>query len=309
MEIAAIVPVYNRRTLVLDGLESIAAQTRPPSKLVVVDDGSDDGTPDAIEKWMEERGLPFPAKVIRAPRRANSSLARNDGAADAGDVDVLAFLDSDDLWPPDYLARVVDAFERRPGAVAAYADMDVTDFASGRSRVHDFSVAGLRTTEFLVRNGPIGVSNKVVRTRPFHEVGGFPPDQVGVEDFPHELRLSLLGDWVHLAGVPVRYRLRVGEGRGEQKSLAFSNRRPRRSKARNLDRFLHEEGGSAAVAERVWRPALARCWFKAGQEALRFDELPESRAAFARAIELSPLHLRYRYWSLWGRLRGPRSRT
>jgi len=307
--IAAIVPVYNRRALVLDCLESIVAQTRPPARLVVVDDGSDDGTPDTVEKWMEERDLPFAAKLIRAPRRANSSLARNDGAADAGDVDVFAFLDSDDLWPADYLARVADAFRDHPGAVATCADMEVTDFALGRSRVHDFSGVGVQATEFFVRNGPIGVSNTAVRARPFHEAGGFPPDQVGVEDYPLELRLSLLGKWIHLPGQPVRFRLRAGEKRGEQKSLAFSNRRPRRSKARNLEQFLRHEGGDAAVAERVWRPALARCWFKAGQEALRCGEHAESRTAFARAIELLPWHPRYRYWSLWGRIRGLRSRT
>jgi glycosyltransferase involved in cell wall biosynthesis len=309
LEIAAVVPVYNRRALVLDGLASIAAQTRPPSKLVVVDDGSDDGTPDAVEKWMGERELPFPAKLIRAPRRANASLARNDGVADAGSVGVLAFLDSDDLWPEDYLARVADAFADHPEAVATCADMQVTDFAVGRSRVHDFSSVGRDALAHFVRHGPVGVSNTAVRTRAFLEVGGFDPDQAGVEDYPLELKLSLLGRWVHLPGEPVRFRLRAGEKRGEHKSLAFSNRRPRRSKARNLERFLMEDGGHAAVAERVWRPALARSWFKAGQEALRCGEHDESRAAFTRAIELSPWRLRYRYWSLWGRIRGLRSRT
>jgi len=308
-KIAAIVPVYNRRALVLDGLDSIAAQTHPPGKLVVVDDGSDDGTPDEIVKWMQERELSFPAQLIRAPRRANPSLARNDGAAAADDATVLAFLDSDDLWPADYLARVADAFRDHPGAAATCADMKVTDFAVGRSRVHDFSDVGVRATEFFVRNGPIGVSNTAIGARFFHEVGGFDPNEAGVEDYPLELKLSLLGKWVHLPGEPVRFRLRAGEKRGEQKSLAFSNRRPRRSKARNLDRFLCEEGGRAAVAEGVWRPALARCWFKAGQEALRCGEHDEVRAAFARATELRPWHPRYRYWSLWARIRSLRSRT
>ncbi|MHC4133528.1 MAG: glycosyltransferase family 2 protein [Planctomycetota bacterium] len=307
--IAAIVPVYNRRTLVLDGLESIAAQTRPPAKLVVVDDGSDDGTPDKIEAWMEERDLPFAAKLLRAPRRANPSLARNDGAVDAGDVDVLAFLDSDDLWPADYLGRVAAAFRDHPGVAATCADMQVTDYAVGRTRVHDFRDVGVRATEFFVRHGPIGVSNTAIGARLFHEAGGFDPDQAGVEDYPLELRLSLLGKWVHLPGEPVRFRLRAGEKHGEHNSVAFSNRRPRRSKARNLEQFLREEGGRAAVAERVWRPALARCWFKAGQEALQCGEHDESRASFARAIELLPWHPRYRYWSLWGRIRGLRSRT
>jgi glycosyltransferase involved in cell wall biosynthesis len=307
--IAAVVPVYNRRSLVLDGLESIAAQTRPPQVLVVVDDGSDDGTPDAVERWMGERDLPFPTQLIRAARRANPSLVRNDGVAAAGDVDAVAFLDSDDLWPPDYLARVEAAFRDHPAAAATCADMHVTDFATGRSRVHDFRDVAAQGTGFFVRHGPTGVSNTAVRTRLFHEAGGFDPEQAGVEDYPLELRLSLLGKWIHLPGEPVRFRLRAGEKRGEQKSVAFSNRRPRRSKAQNLERFLIEEGGRDAVAEDVWKPALARCWFKAAQEALRCGEHDVSRAAFARAIELSPCHPRYRYWNLWGRIRGLRSRT
>jgi hypothetical protein len=187
--------------------------------------------------------------------------------------------------------------------------MEVTDFATGRSRVHGYQGVGEGATEFLVLNGPIGVSNTAIGARFFHEVGGFDPEHVGVEDLPLELSLSLLGSRIHLPGEPVRFRLRIGDKRGEQVSLAFSNRRPRRSKAKILDHFLCEEGGSAAVAERVWRPALARCWFKAGQEALRYGEHDESRAAFARAVELSPWYPRYRYWSLWGRLKGLRSRT
>lgn len=307
--IAAVVPVYNRRGLVLDGLESIAAQAHPPEALVVVDDGSDDGTPDAIEEWIAGRDLPFRAQLIRAPRRANVSLVRNDGVAAAGDVDVLAFLDSDDLWPADYLARVAAAFRDHSDAVATVADMKVTDHATGRSRMYDFRGVGVRATEHFVRHGAIGVSNTAIGARFFREAGGFDPEQVGVEDYPLQLQLSLRGKWVHLHGEPVRFRLRAGEKRGEQKSLAFSNRRPRRSKAKNLERFLTEQGGADAVGESVWRPALARCWFKAGQEALRFGEPDESRSAFARAVALRPWHPRYRYWSLWGRLTARRSRT
>src|SRR5262245_29153826 len=53
--IAVVVPVYNRATSMLPTLESIAAQTVPPQRLVVVDDGSRDDSAEAVERWVAER--------------------------------------------------------------------------------------------------------------------------------------------------------------------------------------------------------------------------------------------------------------
>jgi glycosyltransferase involved in cell wall biosynthesis len=306
--VATITPVYNRRTLVLDALEAIAAQTHPPAAMIVVDDGSDDGTPDQIEEWLAARDLPYAARLIRAPH-ANVSVARNRGVAEAAGCDVLAFLDSDDLWPPDYLHRVARAFQDRPDAVATCCDMEVTDFEREDRRLLDFSIVPERATPFFTRRGPMGLSSTAMRARAFADAGGFEPDLTFAEDYLLELRLSLRGTWIHLPGRPVTYRLRLGETRGEEASLAFADRRPRLAKARILERFLVDEGGHRAVPDSIWRRALARAWFKAGQETYRAGERAESRACFTRGIALKPFGPRLRYWRLRCRVRDLRSRT
>ena len=98
--VAVVVPVFNRCRVVLEALDSIAAQTRPPTKLIVVDDGSTDDTVEHIERWLSSRQLPFESRLIRQSN-AGPSAARNRGAAEADECDLLAFLDSDDLWPTD----------------------------------------------------------------------------------------------------------------------------------------------------------------------------------------------------------------
>lgn len=102
--ITVVVPVIDRAITVRPTLDSIAAQTRSPSRLVVVDDGSTDDTPDAVERWIAERRPPFECEVIRQSHRG-ASAARNVGLERCGSEGFVAFLDSDDVWPSDFLAR------------------------------------------------------------------------------------------------------------------------------------------------------------------------------------------------------------
>jgi glycosyltransferase involved in cell wall biosynthesis len=92
MRISAIIPVYNCERYVADAIESVFAQTRPVDELIVVDDGSVDGTPEVL-RTFEGR--------IRLLRQANAGTAAalNAGLSVAGG-DIFTFLDADDLWTP-----------------------------------------------------------------------------------------------------------------------------------------------------------------------------------------------------------------
>lgn len=93
MRISVVVPTYNRREHVLRAIDSVIAQTRPVSEIVVVDDGSTDGTGEAIESRYGQM-----VKVFRQENGGVSS-ARNHGIRKATG-DWIAFLDSDDVWFP-----------------------------------------------------------------------------------------------------------------------------------------------------------------------------------------------------------------
>lgn len=94
MRISVVVPVYNRREMVMEALESVVRQTRKPDEILLVDDGSDDGSGKAASAF---KGV----TLIQQPNRGISA-ARNAGIKQASG-DCIAFLDSDDLWEKDKL--------------------------------------------------------------------------------------------------------------------------------------------------------------------------------------------------------------
>ncbi|MEM6327274.1 MAG: glycosyltransferase family A protein [Bacteroidota bacterium] len=110
MTVSAIVPVYNGRDHLADALASIVAQTCPPTEVVVVDDGSTDGSADLAASIAETASVPI--RVIRQDN-AGVAAARNAAVAES-QRDVFAFLDQDDRWTPDKLAAQLAALEADP---------------------------------------------------------------------------------------------------------------------------------------------------------------------------------------------------
>lgn len=105
---AVVVPVFEREGVVLRALESVAGQTFQDWELIVVDDGSRDGTAERVRAWIHERGLAIDekARLLVLPENRGVSAARNLGVA-ASRGSWLAFLDSDDEWLPDRLGKQI----------------------------------------------------------------------------------------------------------------------------------------------------------------------------------------------------------
>jgi glycosyltransferase involved in cell wall biosynthesis len=95
-------PTFNRAQYIKQSLESIQEQTRPASEIIVVDDGSTDGTRDIVETFPDARYIWQENGGVAAAR--NRALAAASG-------DVIAWLDSDDLWEPTFLEEVVALLE------------------------------------------------------------------------------------------------------------------------------------------------------------------------------------------------------
>lgn len=103
MRVSVIVPCRNARRTIAEALRSAAAQTRPPTEILVVDDGSTDGSADQIA------ASGVTVRFLRADR-ANAAAARNQ-AIRAATGDFIAYLDADDLWLPHHLARAAGMLE------------------------------------------------------------------------------------------------------------------------------------------------------------------------------------------------------
>jgi glycosyltransferase involved in cell wall biosynthesis len=104
--ISCIVPVFNGERYLEEALDSILAQTYRPLEVIVVDDGSTDGTAGVAARYGERIAYLFQPN-------AGPAAARNRGLA-AARGEFVAFLDADDLWHPEKLARQMARFRARP---------------------------------------------------------------------------------------------------------------------------------------------------------------------------------------------------
>ena len=104
--VTAIIPVHNGEHFLRDALDSILAQSHPPSEIIVVDDGSTDRTPE-IARGYE------PEVTYLRQQRSGPAGARNAGLRSASG-DFIAFLDADDTWRPEKLERQLERFGGRP---------------------------------------------------------------------------------------------------------------------------------------------------------------------------------------------------
>lgn len=104
--ISCVVPVFNGERYLQEALESILQQTYRPLEIIVADDGSTDGTARVVASYGDQ------VRYLRQPN-AGSPAARNLGL-NAVQGEFVAFLDADDLWHVEKLARQITRFQTRP---------------------------------------------------------------------------------------------------------------------------------------------------------------------------------------------------
>jgi len=177
--ISTIMAAYNGERYLAQALDSVLAQTLPPREVIVVDDGSTDGTPEVLRAYATH------VRILRqqncGPARAlNFALAAASGAA-------FAFLDQDDLWVPDKLRIQSEALlaeedlEAVFGAVQQFVSSDV-DFRTAR--------------DYVVPNRPqpgISKNTLLIRRNAFDRIGRFEERNRVTDFFDWYARANVLG--------------------------------------------------------------------------------------------------------------------
>jgi glycosyltransferase involved in cell wall biosynthesis len=201
--VSVIIPTRNRAHLLHRTLESVLKQSTENLEVIVVDDGSTDGS-GAVAAAMDPR-----VSVLRNPEPAGVSVARNRGIASASGV-WIAFCDDDDLWAPNKLQEQLTAADGA-GANWVYAgDVNVDDqlrVLSGGPPPDPEAVMAL-----LPRVNPLasGGSNVVVRSNILAEVGTFDPTLRRTEDWDLWIRIARKGPPAYVRKPLVAYRFHSG---------------------------------------------------------------------------------------------------
>ena len=179
-EISVIIPTYNRLNFLQEAVLSVQQQDYSGWELIVVDDGSSDGTTD----WLREQGI----RHRRLPHSGKPGRVRNEGVRMAAGR-YLAFLDSDDLWKPSKLRHQVRCLETHPEIRICHAREiwvrgEKTVSQSGqkhRREGHIFPDA--------LKKCVIGPSTTVIEKSLFFEAGEFDPELEIAEDYDLWLRI------------------------------------------------------------------------------------------------------------------------
>ncbi|WP_165456811.1 glycosyltransferase family 2 protein [Aquabacterium lacunae] len=198
-------PAYNRQACIGSSIDSVLTQTFSDFELLVIDDGSTDGTGKIVESYSDKR--------IRYYRIENSgvSVARNFGI-NVSSGDLIFFLDSDDCWHSRYLELQLDAFHRHPSAswaATGYFSVDTKFFP-----LPDWDVIEEKQS-FLVSDLPkfwivdggfltscVGVRRSVLASLQYH----FPPGESVGEDMDLWLRLGEISSLVFTPTKLMAYR-------------------------------------------------------------------------------------------------------
>lgn len=117
---AVVVTSYNYRDYVAEAIDSVLAQTHAASQVVVVDDGSTDGSADLLRSRYE--GDPR-VTLLCTPNGGQLAAFQRGVERVAADIDVICFLDSDDRWEPDYIAKLAAVYDQRADIGFIVTDM------------------------------------------------------------------------------------------------------------------------------------------------------------------------------------------
>jgi len=264
---SVVMPVYNHAAYVGQAIQSVCEQTRDDWELLIVDDGSTDGSAAVAEDWAGRDGR------ITVLRQANAgpAAARNAAIARARAA-WLAYLDSDDLWYPHALVTYADAIARHP---------DARFFYGYRHRLEP----GGRVTELpaVHQDRPTGTAELwermylshlcVCYRRDLLDAAGAYDEALGqCEDYELYLRLSL---HTRFEPIGVATGLRRRHGQNLSRPTGYS----RLLEAEVLRRFAERQGGAAVLEPGCVAARLGRLYYAAGRQYFRAGCFRQARAA------------------------------
>lgn len=183
-QVSVVIPVFNGEQTIRRALDSVFAQTFSNLEVIVVDDASTDRTADIVAQYACDR-----LTIIRSTENRGAGAARNKGIAQARGRWV-AFLDADDAWKPNKLARQIEFLDRSSKLVAACAAGYIIE-KNGRCFTVELNLTPQRFRNDIVFGCTISPgSTLVVERYVFDEIGGFDENFRRLEDWDWLLRFS-----------------------------------------------------------------------------------------------------------------------
>lgn len=253
--VSVIIPTFNRRDLVIRAIESALNQTYAHREILVMDDGSTDDTADAVRPYLDR--VTYLTQANRGLAAARNAAIRHSRG------ELLALLDSDDVWTPDKLEKCVRYLQQHSECDVVYTPMATMDVDGQLMAGHDKVCKEGWILDELFENICIHDPAAVFHRRVWERVGGFDESLPVCVGHNFWLRVAV-AHRIGLINEPLAIRTWMKDSltRG-RKARVF------RIKAEMLHRFFAEQGGADRLDHERARRALAKTCWTAGRLAMR----------------------------------------
>lgn len=184
--VSIIIPTYNREAYILRSIESIQNQTYKKWELIILDDGSDDGTEELVNKISDSR-----IHYVKNQKNIGVAASRNRGVSLAK-YDYVAFQDSDDVWRIDKLEKQISFLCNNREYDMVYCSF-LNHYIDGHEIIVPNNQVGLREGNLfntLLINNIIGAPTILMKKEIFIENEGFDASLKALEDWEFVLRVS-----------------------------------------------------------------------------------------------------------------------
>jgi glycosyltransferase involved in cell wall biosynthesis len=277
--VSIVVPCYNSRHFLAETLESAFAQSYPYTEVIVIDDGSTDGTAELIRSYANRVTAEFgPNRGVSAARNRGTVLARGE---------FIQYLDADDVMPPAAIAARVSALQRS-GADVAYSDWErLVETEPGAfvvgariaRRIEDVSldIETALITSFWAPPAALTYRRTIVE-----KIGGWKDWLPIIQDARFLQDAGLAGGrFIYSPGVGARYREHCGTSLSRRSEAAFTADVFRN--ACDLQKIFEARGGASAEQRR----ALAKIYDGAARS-LFFHDKEAFRDCLVRLHAIDP---------------------
>ena len=287
--VSVVIPAYNRVATICAAVESVLSQSYGDFEILVVDDGSSDGTMSALADMTDPR-----LRFLANPCNMGVSAARNAGIRNARGTWV-AFQDSDDEWMPRKLEKqMMRIAALGPDCVGGYCGMTIVGSASGLpagtlpERYYPDETLGSREGNILsalLRTSLISTQTLVARHDLLTQIGGFDEALPALVDWDCVLRLAQMGPFAFVDEPLVRQYFSENSITRSREKRAFARER---IVEKNLD-LLRQDPDS-----------LAKQYRSIAGEKRRLGDLTGARSAIRKALDARPFDIRL--WAVFSYL-------
>ncbi len=252
--VSVCIPTYNRKDYLKETLESVFAQTYKDYEVVIVDDGSTDGTDEMIKQagynvryfWQENAG---------------DAAARN-RLVELAQGQYISFLDSDDLLVPDAIERMMAAMSVQNEDVIVYGPYIAIDRNGKVCKRKRKKLYSGNITQPLFENILVHSCGSLFPKKILEEAGRFDTSLPVCSDYALWLQLSLKFCFIALSGPTFKRRRHTGN----LSERSFANRK---AELNILENFYYNGGGKEHVLKRIAMKRLSKEGYRAGRCAMR----------------------------------------